>query len=154
MKNSTFFEARPQITAVFYGALTPKMSSYILLLLLFSETKIPTALHTHGIRLPCAWTIKSMGATARKKIGSKTYTVGPNVFGFLKPVFRFLVKDCHWGWNLTGSQFNESMKIPSVIKYLVHNYWIGFLYFMITLETTNMRNILSRFWEFGFKMYL
>ena len=33
--------------------------------------------------LACAWTIKSMGATARKKIGSKTYTVGPNVFGFL-----------------------------------------------------------------------
>ena len=30
--------------------------------------------------LACAWTIKSMGATARKKIGSKTYTVGPNDF--------------------------------------------------------------------------
>ena len=163
MKNSTFFEAQPQITAIFYGALTPnqtfvkwscwnllqkQLHNYIFYISLAAiEVDLPKAVNAcinhswayNGRRaspyltwrtppflkldrksppfsmelwppkcrlifffffsfrrqkyqphyilmefvcLACAWTIKSMGATARKKIGSKTYTVGPNDFGF------------------------------------------------------------------------
>ena len=177
MKNSTFFEAQPQITTIFYGALTPsqtflkwscwnllqkQLHNYIFNISLAAiEVDLPKAVNAcinhswayNGRRaspyltwrtppflkldrksppfsmelwppkcrlifffffsfrrqkyqphyilmefvcLACAWTIKSMGATARKKIGSKTYTVGPNDFVFLNLESRFLTKFTHW----------------------------------------------------------